>query len=389
MRHALLLALRYMLYHRVRTALLVVCVSIAMFLPLAVHVLVGTYNRIMIERSDATPLVVGATGSAYDLVLNTLYFKGRLDQRLTMADVKEISRSGLATPVPMYVRFTAGNLPVVGTSLDYFAFRKLTVAEGTLPQVLGDVVLGATAAERLGVGVGERILSDPEKLYDISSTYPLLMRVVGILAETGTADDMVLFTDVKTTWIIEGIGHGHADATKVTDPTLLTAASDSKIVMSAAVVKYTEITPDLLDSFHFHGREKEFPVSAIIALPHDAKSATILKARYRLSQTAQAVVPRKVVAEMMDVVTRVRRFLDAIFGMVLMSTVLFLVLVVLLSLRIRQREIQTLTKIGCSRWTVFAVQSSEIALLLAVSLAVAAALLGAVMWYVIRFDVLL
>ena len=34
MRHALVLALRYMLYYRVRSVLLVVCVSVALFLPL-------------------------------------------------------------------------------------------------------------------------------------------------------------------------------------------------------------------------------------------------------------------------------------------------------------------------------------------------------------------
>ncbi len=389
MRHTLLLAFRYMAYYRLRSAILVVCLSIAMFLPAAVHVLVGYYNLIMIDRADATPLVIGAKGSAYDLVLNTLYFKGRLEEPLNMQQVADIQRDDLATPIPLYIRYKAGGQPIVGTTLDYFYFRELKVERGTLPQMLGDVVLGATAAERLGLGVGDKLLSDQEKLYDISSSYPLLMRIAGILEETSTADDLVIFADIKTTWIIEGIGHGHTDARSITDPTMFRSVSEGSVVMSGAVVQSNEITPEDLDRFHFHGNEAEFPVTAVIALPRDAKSATRLRTRYRHSDDAQAVVPRKVVEEMMDIVFLVKRFFDAVFLMVVASTVLFLVLVMLLSWRIRSREFQTLTKIGCSRMTVFAIQTGEIVLLLAASSAIAAAGLAGLIWYVARFDVLL
>lgn len=389
MRHTLWLAFRYMAYYRLRSAILVVCLSIAMFLPAAVHLLVGYYDRIMIDRADATPLVIGAKGSAYDLVLNTLYFKGRLEEPFTMEQVGEIERDGLATPIPLYIRYKAGGQPIVGTTLDYFYFRKLEVRQGTLPQVLGDIVLGATAAKRLGLGVGDKLLCDQEKLYDISSSYPLLMRIVGILEETSTADDLVIFADIKTTWIIEGIGHGHTDTLSITDPTMFRSISEGSVVMSGAVVQFNEITPEDLDRFHFHGNEAEFPVTAVIALPRDAKSATRLRTRYRHSDDAQAVVPRKVVEEMMDIVFLVKRFFDAVFLMVVASTVLFLVLVMLLSWRIRSREFQTLTKIGCSRMTIFAIQTGEIALLLAASSAIAAASLAGLIWYVARFDLLL
>jgi putative ABC transport system permease protein len=360
-----------------------------MFLPAAVHVLVGYYNRIMIDRADQTPLVIGAKGSAYDMVLNTLYFKGRIEQRLTMAHADKASEDNLATIIPMYVAYRAEETPLIGTTFDYFSFRKLRVSRGTLPQVLGDVVLGAAAARKLGLAPGDKLKSDQEKVYDITSSYPLLMRVVGVLEETGTADDLVAITDIKTTWIIEGIGHGHTAAQKVTDPSLLLGATDTGVIMSPSVVDHPEVTPDLLDSFHFHGSSDEFPVTSLIALPHNAKSHTILKARYRESADAQAVVPKTVVRSMMDIVFRVKQFLDSIFVMVLVSTGLFLLLVVLLSLRIRKREFQTLSKIGSSRSTVLAVQVGEIALLLLTSAILSAAMLGGLMWYVVRFGVLL
>jgi len=387
--HSLHLAFRYVLYHRIRTGILLVCLSLAMFLPAAVHGLVDYYHRMMTQRADATPIAVGAPGSRYDLLLNSLYFKGRLRRMLTKADVQRVRDSGLAEAVPMYVRYTAGGHPIVGTSLDYFSFRGLRVREGSLPRVLGDVVLGAAAARRLNTGVGDRLLSDDEKLYDISSTYPLLMRVVGVLVETGTADDLAVFADIRTTWIIEGIGHGHLSVLEVTDPAMFRQVSPGSVTMTGAVVQYNEITEENLSSFHFHGSEDDFPVSSIIAWPRDAKSATILLGRYRAEEHSQAIQPRQVVDEIMDLVFGVERFFDAVFAVVLAFTILFLLLVMLLTYRLREREFETLRKIGCSRGTVLAVQAGEMLLLLAGSGALAAVLLALVMAGVRRFDLLL
>ncbi len=402
MNNALLMACRYLAYYRVRTVILVVCLAVVLFLPLAVGVLTRTYNRMMTRRAEATPLVLGAQGSTVDLVLNTVYFKGPLDRRVTMAEADAVSASGLADAVPMYVRYSAGGRAIVGTTLDYFAFRGLRPARGTLPRMLGDVVLGASAARALGVDVGDRLLSDDTDLYNLASTYPLMMRVVGVLDQAQTADDMVVFADIKTAWVIEGLGHGHADAQAIRNPIMLRGIRDRNVTLSAAVDQYTEITPERLDSFHFHGDLSSYPITGVIALPHDVKSETILTARYALRQgsgqaaggsgdvaTMQAVRPRKVVADVMDVVFKVKRSFDVILAVVLAATAGLLALVVLLSLRIRRREFRTLHRIGCRRSTVLALQVAEIALLGTMSLALAGGLLAAAMWYVVRFDVLL
>lgn len=388
MKHVLVPVLRYLAYHRLRTAILLVCLSITFFLPLAVHMLVHLYNRVMIRRAEETPLVIGGAGSPRDLVLAAAYFKGRLEPRLKMAQVEAVRGSGLAVAVPLYLRYTAGGRRLVGTTLDYFLQRRLRVRDGTLPQLLGDVVLGSAAARDLGLRPGDRLLSDQEKVYDISSTYPLLMHVVGVLEATGTADDFVVFADVGTVWIIEGIGHGHADARSLSDPTLMIGTSDGNVSLSAAVVQFQEITPESLADFHFHGDPDQFPLTAILAFPQDAKSLTILKNRYR-GRDVQAVSPREVVAEMMDIVFRVKRVFEANFALVVVSSMLFLVLVMMLSLRIRQREFLTLAKIGCSRATLVAIQAAEVVLLVSAAAVLATAMVGALLACAIRFSLLL
>ena len=58
--------------------------------------------------------------------------------------------TGLAPAIPMYVRFKVRDQPIVGTTLEYFSFRGLELAEGRQMTVLGEAVLGSRAAERLG-----------------------------------------------------------------------------------------------------------------------------------------------------------------------------------------------------------------------------------------------
>jgi putative ABC transport system permease protein len=71
---------------------------------------------------------------------------------------------------------------------------------------------------------------------------------------------------------------------------------------------------------------------------------------------------------MLGLVFKVKRFFDVNYALVAASTVLFLALTILLSLRLRRREMQTMFQLGCSRGTVFWLQASELLIVLAFSL---------------------
>jgi len=371
-RHSLLLAWRYLAYHRVRTALLVACLALVFVLPVAVRLLVDSYSESMAARAAATPLVAGAKGSRFDLVLSALYFRGRVPNPCTMAEIEQLRRSGLARAIPLHCGQQAQGRPVVGTTPDYFAFRGLRAVRGTAPLRLGDATLGAAVARDLGLGPGDTLLSDRGSLYDLTLAYPLLMHVVGVFAETGTPDDEAVFVDVKTAWVIEGIGHGHGAATAQGTDTVLKRAKDN-VVLNASVVEHNEITPENVASFHFHGDPETFPITAVLVLPVDDRAATKLKGRFRVSKTAQLLVPADVVAEILGFVFRLKVYFDANVALVTLATMLFLVLVVLLSLRLRRREMETLKKIGCARRTVAVLMGTELLLVIGAGLALAAA----------------
>ena len=368
------LAWRYVSYHRGRTAILVAAVALIAVLPFAVTLLIGHYEKAMTARARATPMVVGAPGSRFELLLSALYFQGRAEGRLSLADAESIAASGLGTPLPLFVAHSARGFPVVGVTTEYFAYRHLVPERGHLPLILGDAVLGSAVADQLGLEPGGSLITDPTKLYDLSASYPLKLHVRGVLGATGSADDWAVFVDLKTAWVIEGIAHGHQDVDPAKNPELVLRSESGETRLNAAIVEYTEITPDNIDTFHVHATAAELPLTAVLVWPRDAKSGTILRARLLASERTQPLDPEDTLGELMGIVFRVKRFFDLNLGLVSVATVLFLILVVLLTLRIRQREIDTLLKIGCSRGTVIRIQALELGIVLAMGLILAAGL---------------
>ena len=175
----LFLALRYLRFNKVKTGIMVFSVTVAVFLPLAVNLLVRDYQRDLLARASATPLIAGAPGSRLDLVLQALYFRGRPAHELTMGDVDAINRSGLALGIPILGKYSAQGFPIVGTSLEYFGFRGLQIARGEGLSRVADCVLGASVAEKLGLKPGDKLMSDPENVFDLAGSYPVNMVVQG------------------------------------------------------------------------------------------------------------------------------------------------------------------------------------------------------------------
>ena len=366
MKGILFLAWRYVCFHKTKTLILIACIFLTAILPIAIRILLSRFENSLVQRADATPAMIGAKGSSLDLVLHGLYFDRPSSQTLPFAEVKRIRATGLAEPVPIYSAFHAASFPIVGTSLNYFDQRRLTIQSGQPLTTLGDCVIGCTVAESLKLGPGDSLLSDRENMLDIAGKYPLKMNVAGVLNATGTADDNAVFVDLKTAWVIDGFGHGHQELQNESDDAKIISRNKNQVVASAAVLPYTEITDQNIDSFHFHGSDDDFPVSAILAFTDSEKDNTILQGQYNETDSNfQFTRPAIVVRELISVMFRIKRFFDANATLIGVSTLLLLLLVMLLSAKLRTPEMETLFKIGCGRGTVLWLQAAELTIVIA------------------------
>lgn len=372
MKQSFYLAYRYLRFHASRTLILISCLVLIALVPLSVNILTTEGEKLIRKRSLDTELILGAKGSTLDLVMNSLYFQKNPTEAIPFSSLDEIFASDRANGIPLYVRFEARGFPIVGTSIDYFSYRKLKLASGEPFGRLGQCVVGSKVAERLQLKVGDALLSSPENLFDLAGVYPLKMEIVGILEPSGSSDDQAILVDVKTAWVIQGLVHGHQDLEKTADNSLILAKDSSHIAANAKLYQFNEITDQNIDSFHFHGDTSDYPLSAVIVLPFSSKDGTLLEGDYLLNEESklQLVRPKKTIEQLLANIFKTEEIISLIVLVVGFAALLALGLVYALSMKLRRREMETYFKMGCSRNFIFKLYLAEISLLLLVSLSV-------------------
>lgn len=330
MKSVFFLTWRYLRYRPWRTVVLIVAVALIVYLPLAVNVFIAEVSRSMMLRAESTPLLLGPRGSAVELTLNSLYFTEQRAGELPYRHVQALAAKERGAAVPLHVGFRAGEFAIVGTTGEYFTQRNF----GPCEMGLGECWIGSAVAEERGIGVGETINSTPDNLFDLGGAYPLALRVVGVLPASRSADDRAVFVSLETAWILEGLGHGHADVEKKDH---------------ASVTVYPQITEETAASFHFHGDEGDFPVSAALVFPTSLRNQALLLADYQEDEGLQLVKPRVQMGRLIDTVFSAKDFV--FFGFLAFSFLCLALLGLVWSLaqRLREDEFRAYQKIGMTR----------------------------------------
>ena len=377
MKDLLYLGVNYIRHHRVKLLVLTLAITLVSWLPIAIQSIVDQTARQLSQRAERTPLVIGAPGSPLELSLGSLYFKAKTPQVMSYAEVAAVRATGYARAIPLYYRFRVQDYSLVGTSPDYFDYRGLRLSSGRHAALLGEAVIGAQVARAMQLTVGDHVISSPESVFDLAGVYPLKMPVVGILAPGFSPDDEAVFVDIKTAWVIQGLGHGHQDLNRKEALGQILKREGDNIIANASVRQFNEITPDNLDSFHFHGDNADNPISAIIPVPTDKKSAALLLGHYLEERSdVQIVRSQRVIGELLDTLFTVRDYIVVGIAIVALATATVALLVFYLSLRLRKGERFTLARIGASRWQIQALMATEVIFVLLLSAVLSAILIA-------------
>ena len=159
------------------------------------------------------------------------------------------------------------------------------------------------------------------------------------------------------------------------DSSVILNRTDGSVTANAKLFQYTEITEENMDGFHFHGDASIYPLTALLVVPNVAKAATLLRGRYLENQHYHIVRPTEVIQGLMENIFRIKRVIDAVIAIVGLATVLAISLVFALSVRLRQRELSTIFKLGCSRMTAVKLIAAEIVIIVLASSIISAGLL--------------
>ncbi|MEZ5975299.1 MAG: ABC transporter permease [Planctomycetota bacterium] len=281
MKATLWLAWQHLRFHRWRNLLLVSCLALVAFLPWLGRGLLARYQRDLNDRASRIPLLVGEPGDEFGLCLGALFFKGRDWRPMDFGEVAAWNEPGRVLAVPLVLGHKAASLELVGTSLEYFSQLGLVCREGRLPVRPGEVVVGAEAARRNQWTVGSTLRSDPPAGFGLQGHGSQALTVTGVLELSHGPDDRVLFTGLATGWWIDGLLHGHDEATRLAndDPAQVLARTEGSLMLAPTVVPDQEqATPSRL---HLHASEAELPISCLLVWPRDEKQRTLIEADAR------------------------------------------------------------------------------------------------------------
>ena len=226
--------------------------------------------------------IVGPAGSKTQLAMNTMYFTDSPLGTIPYSVVSDLQKDSRVTGVVPFAMADSYNGHSVVGSTSAFLSEK-AIAEGRMfdDSATFEVVLGAAVARVNGVKVGDEIHTS----HSVGDEHHEALTVVGILEESHTVYDNVVFTQLRTIWEVheheeeeethdaaEGEGEEHAHAGEETVCAILVRTKNPGYAMQL-VNEYDGkvITTQDLDTFTLQAIEPMDTVRGILEETNNTK----------------------------------------------------------------------------------------------------------------------
>ena len=226
--------------------------------------------------------IVGPAGSKTQLAMNTMYFTDSPLGTIPYSVVSDLQKDSRVTGVVPFAMADSYNGHSVVGSTSAFLSEK-AIAEGRMfdDSATFEVVLGAAVARVNGVKVGDEIHTS----HSVGDEHHEALTVVGILEESHTVYDNVVFTQLRTIWEVheheeeeethdaaEGEGEEHVHAGEETVCAILVRTKNPGYAMQL-VNEYDGkvITTQDLDTFTLQAIEPMDTVRGILEETNNTK----------------------------------------------------------------------------------------------------------------------
>ncbi len=204
---------------KVRSLLTILSITISIILIVIVVNLFSQVKTSIVDNAQYYDVLVGANGSKTQLVLNTFMFYdeplGNIDYHY-YEHLMEDNKVSQIIPIAMGDNYNG--FKIIGTKSEYIDNLDASLSSGKNFSESTEVVIGSEVARRTGLKLGDEFtgmhgLGSDESSISIHDEAhdEFKYLVVGILDQTKTPNDSILFTDIKSVWDVHGIHHDESE----------------------------------------------------------------------------------------------------------------------------------------------------------------------------------
>lgn len=355
------MAWTYLWHRKLTTILTMLSVALGVALITAVLTLRDETRKRFEEEGQTFDIVVGAKGSALQLVLCAVYFMDRPPGNIGPDVYEELRKESLVhAAFPIGIGDSYEGYPIVGTTSAYLEHTRLDVrTEERLPVLAFaqgrnfaapmEIVLGAHVARTTGLRVGDEVVGThgfielSESLLEqvgghshADSPY----RVVGILAPSNSPNDRALFTDIHSVWQI------HGDSGDF--PEWHGAGEDAHDGHDEA--RHAENTEDPAHEAS-HASDQ---VTAVLVQLDSPADRFVFKDLVNRKYNAAADIPIQVIEKLYDqLLSTAKTVLLAVGYLVVVVSALSILIGLYLSILQRRRDLAIMRALGASAYEIF------------------------------------
>ena len=188
-------------------------------------------NKAFERDLQGIDVVVGAKGSPMQLILSGVFHIDVPPGNVPLQAVQALQQHPMvAQVIPISLGDNLHGFRIVGTSLDYLTHYRAQLAQGQLWTQPMQVVLGATAARKLGLLMGNTFVGSHGLAEGGHAHGDSRYTVVGILAPSGSVLDRLILTDTASVWKV------HEDYTAVDEEDRAILMEEREVTL--ALVRY-------------------------------------------------------------------------------------------------------------------------------------------------------
>ncbi|HVT79796.1 MAG TPA: ABC transporter permease [Phycisphaerae bacterium] len=372
---------------------LLTCVSIFLGMMLAISVLIlGRESRAVFAQSDyGFEMIVGPKGSPLQIVMNTVYHldvsPGNIPYGLyeDLATGRELSDNGkpnlfrgrAAWAVPYAVGDSYRGRRIIGTTPQLFGVDDAgqPLPPERVPHYRGnagyafseghafapnkfEAVIGAETAASLHLKIGDSFHAThgvPTATFTPTDEHPELWKIVGILKETHTANDRVLFIPLLTFYAIFEHEEGEKKIGELKEGAATAPAAQPPLASKQKVPEEKAYTLNPDGTINVKLPREDWQISAILVKTRSYAAFGDLKFSLQNLPDAVAVSPATTMADFFDLfLPKLSLLLNIISTLVIAVAGVSIMVSIYNSVMARRREIAIMRALGATKSRILA-----------------------------------